>query len=277
MNKVELSCEFFPPQTAEGVEKLRAVRARLAALKPGFFSVTYGAGGSTQERTLEVVLDIQREGHTAAPHLSCIGSTRESIRALLEQFKSAGIRRIVALRGDLPSGMADAGEFRHANELVEFIRAETGDLFHIEVAAYPEWHPQARNPHEDLANFKRKVDAGANSAITQYFYNPDAYEHFVGEARALGVTIPIIPGIMPIGSFSKLARFSDSCGAEIPRWMRRKFESYGDDADSIRAFGLDVVTGLCQRLLERGAPGLHFYTLNQSALTLEIAKRLKLL
>jgi methylenetetrahydrofolate reductase (NADPH) len=276
MKKTELSCEFFPPQTAEGVEKLRAVRARLAALQPGFFSVTYGAGGSTQERTLEVVLDIQREGHTAAPHLSCIGSTRGSIRALLEQFKAAGIRRIVALRGDLPSGMADAGEFRHANDLVEFIRKETGDLFHIEVAAYPEWHPQARNPHEDLANFKRKVDAGANSAITQYFYNPDAYENFVGEARALGVTIPIIPGIMPIGSFSKLARFSDSCGAEIPRWMRRKFESYGDDADSIRAFGLDVVTGLCQRLLERGAPGLHFYTLNQSALTLEIAKRLKL-
>jgi methylenetetrahydrofolate reductase (NADPH) len=276
MKKTELSCEFFPPQTAEGVEKLRAVRAKLAILKPGFFSVTYGAGGSTQERTLEVVLDIQREGHPAAPHLSCVGSTRDSIRALLEQFKASGIRRIVALRGDLPSGMADVGEFRYANELVEFIRKETGDHFHIEVAAYPEWHPQARNPHEDLANFKRKVDAGADSAITQYFYNADAYENFVNEARALGVTIPIIPGIMPIGSFSKLARFSDSCGAEIPRWMRRKFESYGDDADSIRAFGLDVVTGLCQRLLERGAPGLHFYTLNQSALTLEIARRLKL-
>ena len=276
MKKTELSCEFFPPQTAEGVDKLRAVRARLAVLKPGFFSVTYGAGGSTQERTLEVVLDIQREGHPAAPHLSCVGSTRDSIRALLEQFKASGIRRIVALRGDLPSGMADVGEFRYANELVEFIRTETGDHFHIEVAAYPEWHPQARNPHEDLVNFKRKVDAGADSAITQYFYNADAYENFVGEARALGVTIPIIPGIMPIGSFSKLARFSDSCGAEIPRWMRRKFESYGDDADSIRAFGLDVVTGLCQHLLERGAPGLHFYTLNQSALTLEIARRLNL-
>jgi methylenetetrahydrofolate reductase (NADPH) len=275
MKTTELSCEFFPPQTAEGVDKLRAVRARLAVLKPGFFSVTYGAGGSTQERTLEVVLDIQREGHPAAPHLSCVGSTRDSIRALLEQFKASGIRRIVALRGDLPSGMADVGELRYANELVEFIRAETGDHFHIEVAAYPEWHPQARNPHEDLVNFKRKVDAGANSAITQYFYNADAYENFVDEARALGVTVPIIPGIMPIGSFSKLARFSDSCGAEIPRWMRRKFESYGDDADSIRAFGLDVVTGLCQHLLERGAPGLHFYTLNQSALTLEIARRLK--
>jgi methylenetetrahydrofolate reductase (NADPH) len=274
--KTELSCEFFPPQTAEGVEKLRAVRARLAALQPGFFSVTYGAGGSTRDRTIEVVLDIQREGHTAAPHLSCIGSTRESIRTLLNEFKAAGIRRIVALRGDLPSGMADVGEFRYANELVEFIRAETGDWFHLEVAAYPEWHPQARSPSEDLANFRRKVDAGANSAITQYFYNADAYEHFVNEVRSLGVTIPIIPGIMPIGSFSKLARFSDSCGAEIPRWMRKKFEAFGDDADSIRAFGLDVVTDLSARLLERGAPGLHFYTLNQSALTLEIARRLNL-
>jgi len=275
--KTELSCEFFPPQTAEGVEKLRTVRAKLATLNPGFFSVTYGAGGSTRDRTLEVVLDIQREGHAAAPHLSCIGSTRDSIRALLGEFKANGIRRIVALRGDLPSGTADVGEFRYANELVEFIRKETGDWFRIEVAAYPEWHPQARSPREDLLNFKRKVDAGADSAITQYFYNADAYEHFVAEARALGVTIPIIPGIMPIGSFSKLARFSDSCGAEIPRWMRKKFEGYGDDADSIRAFGLDVVTELCRRLLERGAPGLHFYTLNQSALTLEIARRLDLI
>jgi methylenetetrahydrofolate reductase (NADPH) len=274
--KTELSCEFFPPQTAEGVDKLRAVRARLAALNPGFFSVTYGAGGSTRDRTFEVVRDILREGHAAAPHLSCIGSTRESIRALLAEFKAAGIRRIVALRGDLPSGMADPGEFRYANELVDFIRQETGDWFHLEVAAYPEWHPQAKSPREDLANFKRKVDAGANSAITQYFYNADAYQHFVAEARALGVTIPIIPGIMPIGSFSKLARFSDSCGAEIPRWMRKKFESFGDDADSIRAFGLDVVTELCEKLLAGGAPGLHFYTLNQSALTLEIARRLKL-
>jgi methylenetetrahydrofolate reductase (NADPH) len=275
--KTELSCEFFPPQTAEGVEKLRAVRAKLAALKPGFFSVTYGAGGSTRDRTLEVVRDILSEGHAAAPHLSCIGSTRESIRALLGEFKAAGIRRIVALRGDLPSGMADPGEFRYANELVEFIRQETGDWFRLEVAAYPEWHPQARSPREDLLNFKRKVDAGADSAITQYFYNADAYAHFVAEARALGVTIPIIPGIMPIGSFSKLARFSDSCGAEIPRWMRKKFEGFGDDADSIRAFGLDVVTELCEKLLAAGAPGLHFYTLNQSALTLEIARRLKLI
>ena len=272
----ELSCEFFPPQTAEGLEKLRIVREKLAVLKPGFFSVTFGAGGSTRDRTIEVVLDIQREGHAVAPHLSCVGSTRESIGALLAQLKEAGIRRIVALRGDLPSGMAEVGELRYANELVEFIRRETGDWFHIEVAAYPEWHPQARSPHDDLTNFKRKVDAGADSAITQYFYNTDAYAHFLGECRKRDITIPIVPGIMPITSFSKLARFSDACGAEIPRWMRRKFESYGDDTDSIRAFGLDVVTELCEKLIAGGVPGLHFYTLNQSALTLEIARRLKL-
>jgi len=270
----ELSIEFFPPQTGEGMEKLRTTRSRLAVLKPEFFSVTYGAGGSTRERTLATVTEIAAEGHNAAPHISCIGSTREGIREMLGLFVERGIRRIVALRGDLPSGMADAGEFRYANELVAFIRAETGDRFHIEVAAYPEWHPQARSPREDLLNFKRKVDAGASSAITQYFYNADAYEHFVGEARALGVAVPIVPGVMPIASFSKLARFSDACGAEIPRWMRRKFESFGDDADSIRAFGLDVVTELCQRLLERGAPGLHFYSMNQAGLTLELCKRL---
>ena len=270
----ELSIEFFPPQTGEGMEKLRATRSRLAVLKPEFFSVTYGAGGSTRERTLATVMEIAAEGHNAAPHLSCIGSTREGIREMLAIFIERGIRRIVALRGDLPSGMADAGEFRYANELVEFIRAETGDRFHIEVAAYPEWHPQAKSPREDLLNFKRKVDAGASSAITQYFYNTDAYEHFVAEARALGVAVPIVPGIMPIASFTKLARFSDACGAEIPRWMRRKFESFGDDADSIRAFGLDVVTELCQRLLERGAPGLHFYSMNQAGLTLELCRRL---
>lgn len=270
----ELSIEFFPPQTGEGMEKLRATRSRLAVLKPEFFSVTYGAGGSTRERTLATVMEIAAEGHNAAPHLSCIGSTREGIREMLALFIERGIRRIVALRGDLPSGMADAGEFRYANELVAFIRAETGDRFHIEVAAYPEWHPQAKSPREDLLNFKRKVDAGASSAITQYFYNADAYEHFVGEARALGVAVPIVPGVMPIASFSKLARFSDACGAEIPRWMRRKFESFGDDADSIRAFGLDVVAELCQRLIERGAPGLHFYSMNQAGLTLELCKRL---
>ena len=258
-----LSIEFFPPQTPEGVEKLRVVREKLAVLKPEFFSVTFGTGGSTRERTFAIVKEIAAEGHGAAPHLSCVGSTRENIREILADYRNAGIRRIVALRGDLPSGMAEAGEFRYANELVEFIRAETGDHFQLEVAAYPEWHPQARTPQDDLQAFARKVKAGANSAITQYFYSADAYFHFVDEARALGVDIPIVPGIMPIASFSKLARFSDACGAEIPRWMRRKFESYGDDSDAIRAFGLDVVTELCERLLAGGAPGLHFYAMNQ--------------
>ena len=272
--KPEVSIEFFPPQTPEGIEKLRGVRAQLATLKPKFFSVTYGAGGSTRERTFAIVKEIVAEGHEAAPHLSCIGSTRASIREILDEYRSAGIRRIVALRGDLPSGTAEAGEFRYANELVEFIRAETGDHFSLEVAAYPEWHPQARFPRDDLANFVRKAKAGANSAITQYFYNADAYFHFVDEIRKLGIDIPVMPGIMPIVSFSKLARFSDVCGAELPRWMRRKFEGLGDDTDAIRAFGLDVVTSLCERLLAGGAPGLHFYSMNQSALTLEICKRL---
>ncbi len=276
MTKPEISFEFFPPQTAEGAEKLRATRRQLAQLKPAFFSCTFGAGGSTRDRTLETVLEIQAEGLPAAPHLSCIGSTRDNVRAVLARYRDAGIRRIVALRGDLPSGMADPGEFRHANELVEFIRAETGDAFRIEVAAYPEYHPQAKSPREDLLNFKRKVDAGANSAITQYFYNADAYAHFVEAAQALGVNIPIVPGIMPIANFSKIARFSDACGAEIPRWMRKKFESLGDDAAAVRAFGLDVVTELCQRLLAQGAPGLHFYTLNQAGLTTTICQRLGL-
>jgi methylenetetrahydrofolate reductase (NADPH) len=274
MKHTELSIEFFPPQTPEGVEKLRVVRGQLAVLKPEFFSVTYGAGGSTRERTFSTVTEIAAEGFTAAPHLSCVGSTRQSISTILHEYKNAGIRRIVALRGDLPSGMAEAGDFRYANELVEFIRQETGDHFLLDVAAYPEWHPQARNPHDDLAAFAKKARAGANSAITQYFYNADAYFHFTDEIRALGIDIPIIPGIMPIASFSKLARFSDASGAELPRWMRRKFEAMGDDADSIRAFGLDVVTELCERLLSGGAPGLHFYSMNQSALTLEICKRL---
>lgn len=274
--KPEISCEFFPPQTAEGLEKLRATRARLAALAPSFFSVTYGAGGSTRSRTFDIVMEIAAEGIAACPHLSCIGSTRENIRKILHDYRDHGIRRIVALRGDLPSGMADVGEFRYANELVAFIRQETGDWFHIEVAAYPEWHLQAKSPRDDLLNFKRKVEAGANSAITQFFYNADAYAHFVSEARALGITIPIVPGIMPIGSFAKLARFADASGAEIPRWMRKKFESFGDDTDSIRAFGLDVVTELCERLLALGAPGLHFYTLNQAGLTVEILRRLGL-
>ena len=271
-----LSMEFFPPQTSEGVDKLRAVRAKLAGLGPAFFSCTYGAGGSTRDRTMETVLEMQAEGHAAAPHISCIGSTRDNIRALLTQYRQVGIRHLVALRGDLPSGMAEAGEFRYADELVEFIRLETGDWFHIEVGAYPEVHPQARSAQEDLLNFKRKVDAGADSAITQYFYSAEAYFRFVGEARALGVAVPIVPGIMPIASYAKLARFSESCGAEIPRWMRKRLEGYADDAVAIRAFGVDVVAELCRRLLEGGAPGLHFYTLNQAALTSEIWKRLAL-
>ena len=245
-------------------------------LRPEFFSVTYGAGGSTRERTLAAVLEIAAAGHAAAPHLSCIGSTRGGIRELLGTFRERGIRRLVALRGDLPSGMADAGEFRYANELVAFIRAETGDSFHIEVAAYPEWHPQAKSPREDLLNFKRKIDAGADSAITQYFYNADAYFHFVDAARREGVEIPILPGIMPIASYAKLARFSEGCGAEIPQWMRRKFEGFGDDAESIRAFGLEVVTRLCERLIAGGAPGLHLYSLNQAGLVEELVGNLGL-
>jgi len=270
----DISIEFFPPKTPEGIEKLRTTRAELAKLHPQFFSVTYGAGGSTRERTFNVVKEIAAEGFDAAPHLSCIGSSRDAIREILKEYQAAGIKRTVALRGDLPSGMAETGEFRYANELVEFIRAETGDWFSIEVAAYPEWHPQAKSPKADLDAFSRKVKAGANSAITQYFYNADAYFHFVDEAQALGIDIPIIPGIMPIAGFTKLARFSDACGADIPRWMRKKFESFGDDSDSIRAFGLDVVTELCERLIQGGAPGLHFYCMNQSGLTTEICKRL---
>lgn len=270
------SIEFFPPATQEGVDKLRLVRRQLAPLAPAFFSVTYGAGGSTRDRTLEVVREIQAEGLQAAPHLSCIGATQESIREHLATFRDMGVTRIVALRGDLPSGMADPGEFRYANELVAFIRAETGNTFHIEVAAYPEYHPQAANPQADLDAFVLKVEAGANSAITQFFFNADAYFHFVDAVRTRGVGIPIVPGIMPIASFSKLARFSDTCGAEIPRWIRRKLESFGDDAESIRAFGLDVVAAMCERLLAGGAPGLHFYTLNQAALTTALWGRLGL-
>ena len=270
------SLEFFPPRTPEGVQKLRAARRQLAQLKPAFCSVTFGAGGSTREGTLETVLEIRAEGMAAAPHLSCIGSTRTSLAEVLAQYRAHGIRHLVALRGDLPSGSVDAGEFRYANELVAFIREETGDWFHVDVAAYPEMHPQAGSPQLDLANFKRKVDAGANSAITQYFYNPDAYSRFVDDCEAIGVRVPIVPGIMPIASASKLARFSDACGAEIPRWIRRRLEGYGDDVASIRAFGLDVVTDLCAKLVARGAPGLHFYTLNQASLTTTIWQRLGL-
>jgi methylenetetrahydrofolate reductase (NADPH) len=270
------SFEFFPPNTPEGQEKLRATTKQLAQLNPKFFSVTYGAGGSTRERTLGTVLDIRAMGYAAAPHISCVASTREGIREWLQRYKDHGIRHLVALRGDLPSGLAAAGEFRYANELVEFIRKEFGKQFMIEVAAYPETHPQAKSAQDDLAAFKRKVEAGADSAITQYFYNADAYYHFVDDCEAAGIDIPIVPGIMPIGRYSQLARFSDACGAEIPRWMRKKFEGYGDDTASIRAFGLDVVTALCDELLQHGAPGLHFYSLNQAGLTTTIWQRLGL-
>ncbi|TFW09776.1 methylenetetrahydrofolate reductase [NAD(P)H] [Oxalobacteraceae bacterium OM1] len=276
MESHQLSIEFFPPKTAEGVEKLRSVRTQLAALQPQYFSVTFGAGGSTQQGTLDTVLEIKREGREAAPHISCIGTSRETLHGLLEQYKAAGIRRLVALRGDMPSGYGTgfANEFRYANELIEFIRAETGDWFHIEVAAYPEMHPQAKSPQDDLQNFARKVKAGADSAITQYFYNADAYFRFVDEARKAGANVPVVAGIMPITNYSQLSRFSDMCGAEIPRWIRLKLASFGDDAASIKAFGLDVVSELCEKLLAGGAPGLHFYTLNQANATLEICRRL---
>ncbi len=271
------SFEFFPPQTPEGIEKLRATRMQLARFSPKFFSVTFGAGGSTRDRTLETVQEIQTEGYPVAPHLSCIGSTRENIRAILEKYQSLGISHIVALRGDLPSGMAQAGEFRYANELVAFIRKEFGDIFRIEVAAYPEYHPQARSAREDFISFKRKIESGADAAITQFFYNADAYLHFVDMCEAANINVPIVPGIMPISKFSQLTRFADSCGAEIPRWIRRKLESFGDDTASIQAFGLDVVTAMCARLLEAGAPGLHFYTLNSAVLTTKIWQRLSIL
>ena len=274
MQERYFSFEFFPPKTAEGVEKLRNTRAQLVPLKPRYVSVTFGAGGTTQQGTLDTVLEIQRDGIEAAPHLSCVGSSRESIRAILQAYRDGGIRRIVALRGDMPSGMGEIGEFRYANELVDFIRAETGDWFHIEVAAYPEYHPQAKSPRHDLENFARKVKAGANSAITQYFFNADAYFRFVEDARAVGVDCPIVPGIMPITNYSQLMRFSEMCGAEVPRWVAKRLESFGDDRESIRAFGLDVVTSLCERLLASGVPGLHFYTLNAAAATKAICERL---
>jgi methylenetetrahydrofolate reductase (NADPH) len=270
------SFEFFPPNTGEGAEKLAQTAKQLAQLKPEFFSVTYGAGGSTRERTLKAVLDLCEAGHAAAPHISCIGSSRSSVRETLQEYKNHGIRHLVALRGDLPSGTAASGEFHYANELVAFIREEFGAHFFIEVAAYPEYHPQSRSAQEDLNAFKRKIEAGADSAITQYFFNSDCYFHFVEECEAMGLRVPVVPGIMPIGRFSQLARFSDSCGAEIPRWIRRKLEGYGDDTASIRAFGLDIVTDMCDRLLTNGAPGLHFYTLNQAGLTTTIWQRLGL-
>src|SRR5476651_2449451 len=263
MDAPNFSIEFFPPKTAEGAEKLRATRAKLSELHPKYFSVTFGAGGSTQNGTLDTVREIMAAGEQAAPHLSCVGGTRESIRAILDEYKSHDIKRLVALRGDLPSGYGASGEFRYANELVEFIRAETGDWFHIEVAAYPEVHPQARSPQDDLLAFERKIKAGANAAITQYFYNADAYFQFVEQAARLGIDVPIVAGIMPITNYTQLMRFSDMCGAEIPRWVRLKLASFGDDSASIKAFGLDVVSGLCERLLAGGAPGLHFYSMNR--------------
>ncbi len=260
------SFEFFPPKTEEGAAKLRATRDELVKLKPKYFSVTFGAGGSTRDRTFTTVKEIQTQsGCEAAPHISCIASTRESIRKLLNAYIKLGIRHIVVLRGDIPSGMGGSpGEFRHANELVAFIRIETGDHFHIEVAAYPEFHPQAPSAQVDLLNFKRKVEAGADSALTQYFYNPDAYFRFVDSCEKLGVELPVVPGIMPITNYTQLARFSDACGAEIPRWIRKRLEGFGDDLESLRAFGLDVITDLCEKLLAGGAPGLHFYTMNRT-------------
>jgi methylenetetrahydrofolate reductase (NADPH) len=272
------SFEFFPTKTDAGHEKLLATARTLASYNPEFFSCTYGAGGSTRDRTINTVLQLEKEVHVpAAPHLSCVGDSKADLRSLLTQYQQAGIKRIVALRGDLPSGMGMAsGELRYANELVSFIREETGDHFHIEVAAYPEMHPQARNFEDDLKNFVRKANAGANSAITQYFFNADSYFHFVERVRKMGVDIPIVPGIMPITNYSKLARFSDACGAEIPRWVRKQLEAYGDDTASIQAFGEQVITEMCERLLHGGAPGLHFYTLNQAEPSLAVWNNLKL-
>jgi methylenetetrahydrofolate reductase (NADPH) len=272
--KLPISLEFFPPKTAEGSEKLRAARQKLYALKPEFCSVTFGAGGSTQEGTLAAVTEILAEGCPAAPHLSCIGQTRESIRERLAAYSAAGIRRIVALRGDLPSGYGLGGEFRYASDLVAFVRSETGKHFHIEVAAYPETHPQAKSPLSDIDAFIAKVEAGADSGITQYFYNADAYFRYVDDLSARGVRVPVVPGVMPIISSTQLIRFSENCGAEIPRWIRMRLQSFGDDTASIRAFGLDVVSQLCERLIQGGAPGLHFYTMNQAAATLELCRRL---
>lgn len=280
MSENTYSLELFPPKTPEGAQKLRATRAELAQLHPRYFSVTFGAGGSTQSGTRDTVLEISAEGHEAAPHLSCIGRNRDELRAMLAEYKSHGIRRVVALRGDLPSGygMLDtsSGEFAYASQLIEFIRAETGDWFHIETAAYPEVHPQARSAQEDLRHFAGKVKAGADAAITQYFYNADAYFRFVDDAGKLGVDVPVVAGIMPITNYTQLIRFSDMCGAEIPRWIRLKLAGYADDTVSLKAFGLDVVTQLCERLLAGGAPGLHFYTLNQAGPTAAIWGRLGL-
>jgi len=271
VDNFRLSFEFFPTKTEEGTKKLFATRDKLAELSPDFFSVTYGAGGSTQERTINTVLNFQDQGIATAPHLSCVGSTKETITELLDLYKENGVSRIVALRGDLPSGMGgDAGELKYANELVSFIREHSGDHFALEVAAYPEFHPQAASAEDDLINFKKKVDAGANSAITQYFFNVDAYFYFIERVEKMGINIPIVPGIMPITNYSNLVRFSDMCGAEIPRWIKKQLEAYSDDVESIQKFGEEVVTSMCETLLKAGVPGLHFYTMNQSGPTLKI-------
>ncbi|NOQ81414.1 MAG: methylenetetrahydrofolate reductase [NAD(P)H] [Methylophaga sp.] len=279
--QLTISCEFFPPKTDKGIANMREVREKLAPLNPEFYSVTFGAGGSTQDNTLAAVIDIQKDSATtgidAAPHLSCVGSTEDGIRNLLNIFRDNDIRRIVALRGDLPSGMRDPGDFRYANELIDFIRKETGDHFTIEVAAYPEVHPQADSAAIDLENFKRKVDAGADSALTQYFYNIDAYLYFVDRCQKVGIDIPIIPGIMPINNFSQLARFSDGCGAEIPRWLRKRLEELGDDTESVQAFTLDFLTDFTEKLIQSGVPGLHFYTMNRIDPTFTICQRLGLI
>jgi methylenetetrahydrofolate reductase (NADPH) len=272
----QFSFEFYPPKTSDSAVNLETVQAQLATLNPEFFSVTFGAGGSTRDKTFETVVGIQRKGIPAAPHLSCVASTKDNIRSILNDYRANGISKIVALRGDLPSGMMSAGEFRYANELVEFIRAETGDYFDIHVAAYPEVHPQAANFNDDFKNFKRKVDAGANAVVTQYFYNAQAYFHFVEQCEKAGMTIPIAAGIMPITQYSQLFRFSEMCGADIPRWLRKRLESFGDNREAVQEFGLDVVSKLCQELLDGGAPSLHFYTMNQAAPTLAILNNLNL-
>ncbi len=274
--KADISFEFFPPKTEEGIIKLREARKQLALMQPKFFSVTFGAGGSTKDRTMETVLEIQSEGFEAAPHISGISSTKQEIKDLLQTYQSNGIRRLVVLRGDLPSGEVSVGDFAHANQLVAFIREQSGNAFEIEGAAYPETHPEARSASKDLAHFKTKVDAGANSAITQYFYNTDAYFQFVERCQSLGISIPIVPGIMPIYNYTQLARFSNVCGAEIPRWLSLRLQDYGDDIASLRALGVDVVTSLCEKLLAGGASGLHFYTMNQSGIIGQITNNLGL-
>ncbi len=274
--KRRFSFEFFPPKTDKGRDKLQVVRDRLAEVRPDFFSVTYGAGGSTRDRTIDTVLSLHQQGISTAPHLSCVGSSKDSLAELLNLYRDKGINRIVALRGDLPSGMGAAGELRYANDLVRFIREHSGDTFNIEVAAYPEFHPQARNAEEDLKNFARKVEAGANSAITQYFFNIDSYFYFIDRLEKMNVTIPVVPGIMPIVNYANLVRFSEMCGAEIPRWIRKQLEAYGDDSESIRQFGEDMLSEMCRKLLDAGAPGLHFYTLNQAEPSFNIWNNLNL-